>query len=269
MTSFVDSVDGTKIAFDRLGDGPPVIVVGGMFCDRRTMRALAEQLAERFTVINYDRRGRGSSSDTPPYAVEHELEDLAALIREAGGSAAVYGHSSGAGLAIRAAAAGLPITQLVLHEPPYGPDDDESKRSAMELAEDVRVAIAEDRRSDAIELFFAATGMPAEMVDNLSGDLMMQAIAPTMAYDFEIMGDDEGGTIPEDLIRAITVRTLVISGSASEEFFQETAARVTDLLPDAEHVVLAGQHHGAPAELVAPVVTDFLESELSVPATAR
>jgi len=121
MTSYVTSADGTQIAFDRFGQGSPVVVVSGIFCDRQTTQELAEQLAQQFSVINYDRRGRGDSGDTAPYAVEREVEDLGALIAEAGGTASVYGHSSGAGLALNAAASGLPITRLVLHEPPYAP----------------------------------------------------------------------------------------------------------------------------------------------------
>ncbi len=114
----VTSRDGTQIAFDRLGDGPPVIVVGGAMCDRASMRPTAEELAKHFAVFNYDRRGRGHSGDTSPYAVERETEDIGALVAESGGAASVYGHSSGAGLALHAAADGLPITKLVLHDPP-------------------------------------------------------------------------------------------------------------------------------------------------------
>lgn len=162
MTSYVASADGTRIAYDRFGQGPPVVVVGGMLCDRQTMQDLAEQLARHFTVVNYDRRGRGDSDDTAPYTVRREVEDIRALIAEAGGTASVYGHSSGAGLALNAAATGSPVTRLVLHEPPYGPNDQESKRSARELAENVRAAIAEDRRADAIKLFLTAAGTPPE-----------------------------------------------------------------------------------------------------------
>ena len=258
MTSFVGSVDGTQIAFERVGDGPPLILVGGMFCDRRTMRSLANELAHAFCVINYDRRGRGSSGDIRPYAVEHEIEDIAALIHEAGGSAAVYGHSSGAALAVRAAAAGLPITRLVLHEPPYGPDDDESERTAMCLAEDVRVAIAEDRRYDAVAMFLEASGMTPELVDVLSGDLMMQAVAPTMVYDLEIVGEDDGGTIPEHLVRAITVPTLVLAGTESAPFFLDTAERLAGLLPSGALTLLDGCDHGAPVDVVAQAVEQFV-----------
>src|SRR5215211_1997746 len=117
----VTSSDGTTIAFDRLGKGPPVIVVGWQLCDRALTRPTAEELAKHFTVFNYDRRGRGDSGDTAPYAIEREIEDIGALVTEAGGTAFVYGHSSGAGLVLHAAAYGLPISRLVLHEPPYNP----------------------------------------------------------------------------------------------------------------------------------------------------
>jgi pimeloyl-ACP methyl ester carboxylesterase len=258
MTRYVTSVDGTKIAFDRFGHGPPVVVVSGIFCDRQTTQELAERLAHQFTVINYDRRGRGQSGDTAPYAVEREVEDLGALIAEVGGTASVYGHSSGAGLALNAAASGLSMSNLVLHEPPYGPDDEESKREARKLAENVRAALADDRRADAIKLFFAASGMPPEMVEGMSSDPKMLAVAPTMPYDFEVMGDvSRGVTIPEDLVRAIGIPTLVISGGASPDFFRDTAARIAEVLPNGKHTVLEGHDHGAPADVVAPVVAGF------------
>lgn len=259
MTSYVTSADGTSIAFDRLGDGPPVVVVGGMFCDRRTFRPLADELATQFTVIDYDRRGRGESGDTPPYAVEREIEDLAALIEAAGGTAAMYGHSSGAGLALEAAAAGLPVTRLVLHEPPYGPDDDESRADAARLAEDVAAALAEDRRADAIALFLTSSGMPEEMAKGAGVDPGMQAVAPTMPYDFAVMGSAaRGGTIPEDAVRSVAVPTLVMVGGASPDFFRQTAGRLADLLPDASYVLLDGQDHGAAPDVVAAAVAPFL-----------
>jgi len=237
-----------------------VVVVGGMFNDRQTTHDLAERLSRRLTVINYDRRGRGGSGDTVPYAVEREVEDLGALIAEAGGTASVYGHSSGAGLALNAAAGGVPITRLVLHEPPYGGDDEESQSAARELAETIRAAIAEDRRADAITLFLTASGMPPGMAEGMAGDPRMLAVAPTMPYDFEIMGDPQGGTIPVDLVRAIDVPTLVIAGGASPEFFRDTATRIAELLPNGSLTVVEGQDHGAPAEVVAPVVEAFLEA---------
>lgn len=258
MTNYVTSGDGTQIAFDRFGEGPAVIVVGGMFCDRQTTRPLAEHLAQQFNVINYDRRGRGESGNTAPYAAAREVDDIGALIAAAGGTASVYGHSSGAGLALNAAAGGLPIARLVLHEPPYGPDEEDSKRSARELAENIRALLAEDRRADAIRQFFAAYGLPPEMVEGMSSDPRMLALAPTMSHDFEVMGEiTRGGAIPEHLVRAINIPTLVITGGASPDFFLKTAARIAEILPNGKHTVLKGQDHEAPADIVGPLVAEF------------
>lgn len=259
MPEYTQSRDGTRIAFERLGDGPPVVLTAGILCDRRTTQPLARQLAERFTVVSHDRRGRGDSGDTAPYAVAREIEDLHAVISETGPAASVYGHSSGAGLALEAAAAGLPITRLVLHEPPYGPDDEESRRGARDLAESVVAAAREDRRADAITLFLADSGLPEEVVEAWSRDPRMQSLVPTMPYDHEVMGDlDRGGTIPEDRVRAVQVPTLVVAGGASPSFFHDTAARIAGLLPHGRSIVLDGHDHGAPAEVVAPVVGEFL-----------
>src|SRR5215218_2186490 len=126
------STDGTTIAFDQVGDGPPVILVCGGSTDRMANAPLANLLAEHFTVFNYDRRGRGDSGDTAPYAVEREVEDLDTVIAAAGGSAFVYGTSSGAALALEAAASGLAITKLAMWEPPFSPDDI-SRRSGEEV----------------------------------------------------------------------------------------------------------------------------------------
>lgn len=258
MTASVTSADGTPIAFERLGHGSPIVLVSGLLCDRQVLRPLAEQLAQQFSAITYDRRGRGASGDTAPYAVEREVEDLGALLAEVGGSAALYGHSSGAGLALHAAASGLPITRLVLHEPPYGPDDDASKRHARELAERVQAALARGRRADAVALFFAAAGLPPEQVAELSRDPWRMGLALTMPYDFAVMGDlSQGGTIPEELARTIAIPTLVLAGGASPSFFQATAARLAALLPNATSTLLEGQDHGAPAEIVAPAVAAF------------
>jgi pimeloyl-ACP methyl ester carboxylesterase len=259
MTSFVTSADLTRIAYDRTGDGPEVVLVSGLLCDRVRMREHAAQLSAQFTVINYDRRGRGDSGDRAPYAVAREVEDIGALIAASGGEAMMYGHSSGAALALNAAASGLPVTRLVLHEPPYGGDDEESKRSTRELARNIRAAIASDRREHAIRLFFKAGGMPAEIVDGIANDPDILAMAPTMVHDLEVMGDfDRGGTIPVHLVTAIQVPTLVIHGDASPDFFRVTAARIAALLPDGTQAVLKDQDHDAPAEVVAPVVAEFL-----------
>ena len=212
-------------------------------------------------MITYDRRGRGDSGDTRPYSVAREVEDLEALIVAAGGAAAVYGHSSGAGLALNAAAHGLPVTRLVLHEPPYSAGDEESARSARELAESIRTALAGGRRQEAIKRFFAATGLPADTVTELSGDPKRRALAHTMTYDFEVMGEFAGGGIPEHLVRAISIPTLVVAGDASPDFFRDIALRIASLLPNGRFIALAGQDHGASADVVAPAIAEFLAAE--------
>ena len=263
MTTHVTSADGTKIAYDRLGDGPPVVVLGGLFCTRQATAPLAEALAGRgLTAFNVDRRGRGDSGDTPPYAVAREVEDVAAVVEAAGAGVALYGHSSGAALALEAAAAGVPIARLVLHEPPYGGDDEESVAGARELARSVAAAVAEDRRADAIALFLSASGMPPEMAEGAAQDPQMQAVAPTMPYDFAVVGDEErGGRIPDDLVRSLAMPTLVVAGSTSPDFFRDTATRLVGLLPDGRLAIVEGHGHEAPGDVVAPVVAPFLAGQ--------
>lgn len=266
VPSFTTSSDGTRLAYEELGDGPPVVVVGGMFCDRARLHPLAAAIAAEapggLRAVNYDRRGRGDSTDTEPYAVEREIEDLAAVIAAVGGTAAVYGHSSGAGLALRAAAGGLPITRLVLHEPPYGPDDADSVRAATELAGAVAAAVADDRRGDAITAFMGDVGLPPEMLEAMATDPAMLALAPTMPYDHDVMGDfTDGGTVPVALVAALAARavpTLVLCGGASPDFFRATADRIAALLPGATQATLDGYDHDAPGDVVAPVVVAFL-----------
>src|SRR5215208_4604149 len=216
----VTSRDGTPIAKPVEGDGPPVIVVCGAMCDRVLMRPTAEELAKRFTVFNYDRRGRGDSGDTAPYAVEREIEDIGALVAEAGGTASVYGHSSGAGLVLHAAAHGLSIAKIVVHDPPYTPDgDEEARRISREYGENLNAMLSEGRRGDAVELFMTMVGMPQEMVEQMRKESWwagIEALAPTLAYDSEVMGDSSrGGTIPADVAGAATIPTLVLFGGAS------------------------------------------------------
>ncbi len=256
------SGDGTSIAFERLGDGPPVILIGGAPCDRAMTRPLAEELAKYFTVVNYDRRGRGDSGDTQPYAVEREIEDLGALIAEAGGTASVYGHSSGAGLALRAAAHGLPITRLVLHEAPYVPDTEEERRVAREYSEKLEVVLSEDRRGDAVELFMTTVGVPAEVVEGMRSEPWwagMEAVAPTLAYDSQIMGDiSRGGTVPADLLGAVAISALVLIGGASPAWMIDVGRQISDGLPDGHLGILEDQEHVVPPKVLAPVLAEFL-----------
>ena len=258
----VTSSDGAAIAFDRLGKGPPVIVVGGQLCDRALTRPTAKELAKHFTVFNYDRRGRGDSGDTAPYAVEREVEDIGALIAEAGGTASVYAHSSGAGLALHAAAAGLPIAKLVLHEPPYNPDGDAGRqRATRKEAEHIKTLLAEDRRGDAVEYFWRSIGMPQEVVDQVRHTprwAELEAMAHTMAHDSEVMGDiSGGGAIPADLVGAVTIPTLVLVGGASPGWMIDVGRRVAEGLPNGWYRVLEGQEHVVPPEVLVPVLAGF------------
>jgi pimeloyl-ACP methyl ester carboxylesterase len=259
----VMSADGTLIAFEQMGAGRPLILVGGTTCDAARMRPTAEHLARDFAVINYDRRGRGDSADTLPYAVEREVEDLAALIARAGGTAAVYGHSSGAALALHAAAQGLPIDRLILHEPPYSPDIEEHRREAREYGKQLESILSEGRRGDAVELFFALVGMPSEMIgemrQNDPGWPTLEALAPTLAYDSEVMGDvSRGGTVPADLAARVTVPTLVLVGGASPEWMIDVGREVADAVQEGDHRILDGQEHVVPPEILSPVVREFL-----------
>jgi pimeloyl-ACP methyl ester carboxylesterase len=249
----VTSADGTTIAYDRLGRGDRVILVGGALCDRHALRPLADVLARDFDVITYDRRGRGASGDSTPYSVEREVEDIEALLN--GRSAAIYGHSSGAGLAAIAASSGLPFTKVALHEPPYGPDGADSSEDGNRVLELIR----EGQGREAVGLFLTMTGMPQPEALAVAGAPGMAEIAPTLAYDFAVMDyGQSGGGIPVELLRKITQDTLVVAGTASAPFMVEAAHRIVGILPSARSVELAGQQHAVPAELLAPVLADFL-----------
>ncbi len=252
----VTSRDGTVIAYDRLGDGPPVVLISGGSVDRTSNAGLAEQLADRHTVYNYDRRGRGDSGDTPPYAIEREVEDIAAVIEAAGGSAHLYGSSSGAGLGMHAAAAGLPLGKLALWEPPY------SVNGRPDLPEDTasvyRELVESGRRGDAAEYFMAkVVGMPPEFVAQARQApwwAQQEAIAHTLAYDATIMGDY---TLPTAIAKAITVPTLIVVGGASFGFMAETADALAALIPNAERATLEGQAHNVDPAALASVLERF------------
>jgi pimeloyl-ACP methyl ester carboxylesterase len=252
------SADGTTIAFDRFGDGPPVIMTVGAFNTRSQTEPLARALEEQLTVLNYDRRGRGDSGDTTPYAVDREIEDLAALIAEAGGSAAVFGHSSGATLALKAAASGLPITKLVLYEPPFRTDDSHPALQA-DLAAQLAGLVSAGRRGDAVELYqVKAVGIPEDVVAQMRHAPFrpgLEAIAHTLAYDAAIVGDL---SLPTGLLASVTIPALVISGEQSPPFLRAAARAAADALPNGQLASLAGQTHDLNPQATAPVMAEFL-----------
>jgi pimeloyl-ACP methyl ester carboxylesterase len=253
----VASLDGTPIAFERGGGGLPIIFVLGAFSDHNRAVPLASGLRQRFTTYVYDRRGRGSSGDNQPYAVQREIEDIDALITEAGGSALVFGHSSGATLALHAAASGSKITEMVLYEPPFVVDGSRPKPPA-DLAEQIAQLVAADRRGDAIELFqLEGVGLAKEMVVQLRNAPFrprLEAIAHTLAYDVLITGD---GSLPEGLLGPVVSPTLVVTGDASPPFLQSAARTVADALPNGTHRSLPGQTHDIVPEVTAPIVEAF------------
>ena len=263
MTSrTVTSADGTRIAYEVVGDGPPLVAVCGATCDRALMRPTARSLGEHFTTVNHDRRGRGDSGDTLPYAAEREVEDIAALIDQVGGRAHLYGHSSGAGLVLHAVAAGLPVDALVLHDPPHSPDDDSSREEARRYGQSIRDLLAQDERTAALETFCRLTGMPDEVIEGMQASQRwaeLTALAPTLAYDSAVMGDiDIGGSIPEDVAARVTRPGVVLVGGESPAFMREVGQRLADVLPEGRYRVLEGHGHVVPPDVLAAVVAEHV-----------
>mgnify|MGYP001266375239 CR=1 FL=1 len=263
----VISKDGTPIAFDQSGQGPALILVAGATATRVAEASLAAALAPRFTVFAYDRRGRGDSGDTAPYAVEREVEDIEALINEAGGKAFVLGHSSGAVLALEAARL-LPakITKLALYEPPFIIDDsrppapDDYTQRLVDL-------VSSGRRGDAVAYFMTVVGAPAEMIAQMRQSPMwpgLEAVAHTLSYDGTIMGDTmSGDPLPLRKWASVTVPTLVMDGTVfmgraeNHGFLRHGAQELAAILPDAQHRTLEGQDHGPADDVLVPVLQAF------------
>lgn len=254
----VTSADGTTIAFDRLGAGPAVILLPGGSVDRQSNAGLAALLATDFTVYNVDRRGRGDSGDTLPYAVEREFEDIEAVVDEAGGSAALYGSSSGAALAMQAAARlGPRISRLVMWEVPYFVDP--AARPPADHVEQYDRMLAEGRRADAVEYFMAKiVRLPAEFVAFAKTQPFFAAnekIAHTLPYDGRVMADYEP---PLDIAARVTAPALLLAGGASFPFMRETAEILANAMPNGRTELLDGQEHNVDPAALAPAMKRFL-----------
>jgi pimeloyl-ACP methyl ester carboxylesterase len=251
------SKDGTEIAFERAGSGPPLILVDGALCSRNfgPMPKLAPLLALHFTVLSYDRRGRNESGATPPYSVAREVEDLEALIAEAGGSAFVYGVSSGAALALEAAARGAGIRKLALYEPPLGVD---KRQPPIDHVAALNERVAAGRRSDAVKYFMRdMVGIPAPFV--LLMRLMpmwskLAAVAHTLPFDAAIVGDD---SLLKQRAAKVAVPTLVMGGLKSPAVLREAVQAVGDAVPGCERRMLAGQTHNVAPQAIAPVLVEY------------
>jgi len=259
----VQSVDGTIIAYDQVGSGPALILVDGALGSRAFgfMEPLAALLAPHFTVFTYDRRGRGESTDTQPFAVEREIEDIEALINEAGGEAFLYGISSGAALALEATIKlGHKVKKLALYEAPY--DSDDARQQAFrtyrkQLAE----VLAEGRRGDALGLFMMFVGMPPEHLEGareMPMWPMWEAVAHTLPYDAAALGED--GSVPTEKAARVPVPTLVMDGSASFPFMNTTAVALAKAIPNGEHRTLEGQTHEVEAKVLAPALVEFFNT---------
>ncbi|MFD9464631.1 alpha/beta fold hydrolase [Streptomyces sp. NPDC060027] len=250
------SRDGTPIAYERYGDGPTVVLVGGAMCTGATLAPLAQALSDRFGAVTYDRRGRGASGDTAPFAVDREVEDIAALIDAFGGGAALYGISSGGALALEATASGLPVREVAVYETPFAVDEVAAKGRA-EYTERLTELLAQDRRGDAVELFMTLVGTPPEMIAGVRMSHAwagMEAIAPTLAYDNAAMGDSG---VPRERLAAVTVPVLSIAGDGSPEWMRAAARTVAEAAPDGSYRTLAGQTHMVDPQVLAPVLAEF------------
>jgi pimeloyl-ACP methyl ester carboxylesterase len=257
MVEIARSADGTAIAYERTGSGPPLVLVGGAFSNRHGAAYLTPPLVDAYTVYAYDRRGRGDSGDTPPYAVEREIDDLHALLAAAGGSAFVYGHSSGAVLSLLATASGLPATKLAVYEPPFMLDGTRERPSA-DYAARVQAAVDAGDRSTAAQTFFReAVQIPEPllegMIDSPAWPSMLE-VAHTIPYDNAIVGD---GSLPTARLATITVPTLAIAGDASPDWAQRSVAELAATIPGAREVRLAGQTHQVDPAVLAPVLREF------------
>jgi pimeloyl-ACP methyl ester carboxylesterase len=253
----VTSSDGTEIGFDRIGQGPAVILVCGGSVDRMSNAGVAAGLASDFTTFNYDRRGRGISGDTPPYAVEREIEDIDAVVTAAGGSAYLYGSSSGAVLALFAARAlkGR-ITKLALWEPPFILDP--SARPPADQVEQYNTMLAEGGRGDAAQYFMEkVVRMPAEFVAGARSQpwwAATEALAHTLPYDATIMGDY---SLPTERAAEVTIPTLVLDGGASFGFMGPAADALAKVLPQGQRRTLAGQEHNIDPNVLTPALKEF------------
>lgn len=266
----VISRDGTPIAFDRLGTGPALVLVDGAMCSRSfgPMPAMAKRLASHFTVFHYDRRGRGDSGDHPDYAVAREIEDLDAIIQQAGGSAFVVGVSSGGALTLEAATQLRGIARFAIYEAPFIVDNSHPPLPP-EFVPDTRALVAADRRGDAVKKFMRLVGVPSIAVMAMS--LMpfwkkLKAIAHTLANDLTIVGPyQQGRPLPRDRWSRATMPALVIAGGKSPAYMQNGMRELAAVLPNAQHLTLPGQTHMVKDAVLAPELVKFFSLAAGAP----
>ena len=256
MTHFVTSADGTELAYDVIGEGPPLVLVVGSFNSRRSQRRLAEALAPAFTVINYDRRGRGESGDTQPYAVEREIEDLQTIIDVAGVPPVLFGHSSGGVLSLKTALRGAAVAGLSMYEPPFMLAGGREPPGA-DLPERISALVRSGRPGQAVDLFYSeCLNVPEDMLAamrEMPSRPRVEAVAHTLAYDAAVVGDL---SLPLAGLRELHVPTLHLTGPT--EVLASGARAMAAVLPRGRHVVLEGQTHEVVPGVVAPLLIGIL-----------
>jgi pimeloyl-ACP methyl ester carboxylesterase len=247
----VRSSDGTEIAFDRSGDGPPLVLVVGAFSDRSRMKAAEAGLRDAFTVYQYDRRGRGDSGSTPPYAVAREVEDLAAVTEAAGEPAFVFGQSSGGALALEAAASSVPIRALAVNEPPFtgGP--------TAEFAEHLEELVAAGRTSDAAAAFVELMGTPPAAIAEMKAAphwARMESFAPTLSHEIRLCNN---GVVPTGRLARVSAPTLALAGETSPAWAREGAGAIAAAVAKGQARVLPGQSHTIADDVLVSVLKEF------------
>ncbi|MFE9723205.1 alpha/beta fold hydrolase [Streptomyces sp. NPDC005794] len=255
------SRDGTSIAYRRRGDGPPVILVGGALSTSADEAPLAALLAPRFTVVTYDRRGRGASGDGGPCTPLREIEDLAAVAAATGERVSLFGMLAGGALALEATAAGLPVDLLAVYEPPYTPGADgllhKSRCTTL-----LHRLLENGDRGGAVELYLSRTGVPQETIIRMRRAPLwpgLEAVAHTLAYDDALLGD---GSVPAGRLASITARTLVVTGGFSTARAHETTLALAAAIPRARHRTLTGQTRELAPHAIAPVLSEFFATDV-------
>jgi pimeloyl-ACP methyl ester carboxylesterase len=251
--TLIESADGTRIAVDRSGFGPPLVVVLGAFCDRSTSKPLAALLAPRYTVYEYDRRGRGNSGDGAALSIERELEDLAAVVAAAGEPPFVYGHSSGGALALEAAAHGVDMRSLAVYEPPYTAD----AHPGPDFGQVLDRLVAAGQRGQAAERWLAMTGTPPAIIESMKsgpGWAHRQALAHTLSQDLRLAN---GGRVPIERLKRIDLPVLAIAGGASAAWASSTTAAIASVVRHGEAQIVDGQQHLPADTVVAAILERF------------
>jgi pimeloyl-ACP methyl ester carboxylesterase len=261
------SRDGTRIAYETRGNGPPVIMIGGANNTRHSppicALPMAELLAPQFRAIAFDRRGRGDSGDTPPHAVAREVEDVAAIIAAVGGPVRMFGHSSGGALILECALAGLPISAIAIYEPPYAMDEAAESEGRRWDAE-IGALLAAGKPGAAAEFFMAGTGMPRGMIEGMKGSPYWPAIerlAPTLPYENRIMAAAGSREVREKRLAAVGVSVLAMAGGDSPDWMRAAARSVAEAVPKGTYREFAGANHMVGEALVAPVLVEFFRGK--------